>query len=170
LPPPKILFFEASDQLSTEGQAVAFYWKVENAFKIEINQGVGDVTGLESVRVKPHAAYAQYVLTATGHSGAKRRSLSLSVFPVPLEESLLIPIPEMDTDLEIKNLERNATGQVSPFDPARMEDLDYIQQVDLPEIFFQLEKPSLRKELKEIFLVLKDNFANTSDKNNQPKS
>ena len=169
LPLPNILFFEASDQLSTEGKAVEFYWKAENAYKIEINQGVGDVTGLNKIRVKPQSAYAQYVLTATGHSGTKRRSLSLSVFPVPLEESLLIPIPEMDTDLELKNLERENAPRKNPFNPSRMEDLEYIQEVELPEVFFSLEKPSLRKELKEIMLLLKETFTNKSDFTNKPQ-
>jgi hypothetical protein len=145
---------------------VEFYWRAENAYKLEINQGVGDVTGLDTIKVKPQSSYAQYVLTATGHSGVKRKSLSLSVFPVPLEESRLIPIPEMDTDLELKNLDLDSATPKSIFDPARMEDMEYIQQVELPEEFFQLDKPSLRKELKELYFLLKETLTNKEKTNN----
>lgn len=163
LPPPKILFFESSDQLSTEGKAVDFFWRVENAYKVEINQGIGEVTDLPKVKVKPSSAFAQYVLTATGHSGVKRRSLSLSVFPVPLQESLLIPIPDMNTDLELTNLELDTSPPELSFNPARMEDLEYIQEVDLPEEFFSMKRPSIRKEIKFLLKVLKQGLTKNSD-------
>lgn len=93
LPPPEVLSFEG-DSVSTEGEPIRLSWAVENAFRVTIEPGIGEVAASGSLRVRPPAPFTNYQLCAEGHSGTAYASFEVVRFPIPIE-------PEgLDTELD----------------------------------------------------------------------
>ncbi|MEO1448374.1 MAG: hypothetical protein AAFV07_02540, partial [Bacteroidota bacterium] len=80
--PPRITRFEAADTEIQIGYPVILSWEVENAEKVELNQGIGDVTGrtfLEVSLEKPEPL----ILTVSNEQGKDTRQVE---FTLPLPE------------------------------------------------------------------------------------
>ncbi|MEL6134155.1 MAG: hypothetical protein AAFR59_12400 [Bacteroidota bacterium] len=175
LPPPRINHFGSDHAVSTEGSPVELSWDVENAYRVYISHDVGEVEVNGSTKVRPNQAYTDYILTAEGHSGVVQASFKVTRFPVPLEESLFVlesPEPElllmkqnesqMSKPLPEKNIQKQTepkpepkvrAEQSAPSPESLEEDNFHIwraQQMMLTEEMMQMEKASLRKEIKQI--------------------
>lgn len=84
--PKEEVTFSSSTTTITKGDGVVLSWNAPNADKIEISEGVGDVTGQDSKSVRPDKDVT-YVLTATTNGKPTRRSVTVVVNqpPAPIE-------------------------------------------------------------------------------------
>lgn len=90
IPDPVVTSFTASPTLIYGGETVTLAWEVDNFTTIEIDQGVGLVTGSSgSVEVNP-AETTTYTLTATNANGTTEATTSVTVLPVPPPRELLL--------------------------------------------------------------------------------
>ncbi|MEM6806306.1 MAG: zinc finger Ran-binding domain-containing protein, partial [Bacteroidota bacterium] len=78
LAPPKISQFKAAEKNITIGFPSIFHWKAKNAESLEIDMGVGDVSGKEFTEAylkKP----GKFTLIARNRSGVVRRSIEVGL-------------------------------------------------------------------------------------------
>jgi len=80
LPVPVISFFSVSPSLVTGGLSATLSWDVSNATSINIDNGIGSVTGLTSIVVTPSSSVT-YHLTASNGNGSTTASATVSVSP-----------------------------------------------------------------------------------------
>lgn len=177
LHPPKINFFRADNELSTEGRSVVLYWEVENAYMLMIDNEVGDVSERSEIRVKPREAITIYKLTAIGHSGRAETEVQVNIFPIPMKETMLVEAPEINDDFLLDKNELNRSLQEPEPEiisniPADLEkqirielkaqakqkkklDIDHYKNLELTDDMMHLEKASLRKEVSRIYNLIK---------------
>jgi hypothetical protein len=82
VPKPVINSFTASQTSIQQGGSTFLHFDVTGADKIQIDNGVGDVTGKTSVSVGPDTT-TSYTLTATNAGGNVTSSVTLTVIPQP---------------------------------------------------------------------------------------
>jgi len=162
LPPPRITYFGAEDGVSTEGSPVELTWIVENAYRVAMNQGVGEVPINGSINVAPEKAYTDYEIIAVGHSGVERARFRVTRFPIPLEEQLLtleapepfefdfpalLPPKKQMMAMALRKDEKTEEEKIaeqSEFQIWRA------QQMMLTDEMMRMEKASIRKEVQKI--------------------
>jgi serine/threonine protein kinase len=98
--PPIIRSFSADKPVVIGGVPVNLKWNVEKAHTIEIDNGIGDVTGQSEIMVKPEKN-TTFHLKAIGHFGQAEQTIDITIFPTPLIESLLIPSPDFNSRLNL---------------------------------------------------------------------
>ena len=165
LPPAKISHFMGNKSVSTEGEPIEISWEVENAYRVMIDNEIGEVEPSGKITVKPTQAYTFYTLRAIGYSGEDARTFQLTRFPIPLEESL-IPVStdlSANMDLNEKNLQESLT-QIEEFEKElkrqnqkSTEDIliKRAQEMPIPEDMLSLKKASMRSEIQNIIKKLK---------------
>lgn len=67
---PAIKSFKASERIIDRGQSTTLSWEVDNASRVSISNGVGDVSATGTRSVTPSSTI-RYVLTATSRDGTK---------------------------------------------------------------------------------------------------
>jgi hypothetical protein len=82
VPVPVINSFTASQTSIQQGGSTFLHFDVTGADKLQIDNGVGDVTGMTSTSVGPNTT-TTYTLTATNAGGHVTSSLLLTVVPQP---------------------------------------------------------------------------------------
>ncbi len=92
--PPEVQYFTVSPATTMPGLEVSLKWLVDRAIKVEIDNGVGDVTTAKEITLKPVGS-TRYTLKATGHFGIREASAEVGVFPTPIIQSLIVPAPEI---------------------------------------------------------------------------
>lgn len=181
LPPPIIRVFDSNSEIVTEEESsVTLKWEVEHAYEITINQGIGNVTGKESIEVTPSEAITLYTLTCRGHSGVSTSEIQIRKFPIPIEGQWMDNIedhiladplkdqqmdPDINLDIEqtfaemqdelsltMKEVKKVQKGQKKKNKPSETS------QNTLPDDFMELRRPRMRDELKDIFQTLKKKF------------
>jgi len=101
--PPMILNFSINEEVAIVGSPITLTWNVENAHSIEINNGIGFVTGNNSKEVISTENSGVYKLTAKNYFGiTTEKETSITVFPTPLIKSLIIPTPNIEKELNLK--------------------------------------------------------------------
>lgn len=76
-------------------------WKTKNAKTVEINGKKVAATGSELIK-KGVDKETSYTLKVTDEFGMKERSVLIKILPIPLIESLLVPIPDIDREMKIE--------------------------------------------------------------------
>ncbi|MEM7657691.1 MAG: hypothetical protein AAF399_16285, partial [Bacteroidota bacterium] len=76
--PPRIHDFSASETRIQIGYPIILQWNIEHAKTIEIDQGIGDVSGQSFVEVYPEKA-GKVTLTAQNEAGEIKRSIQLEL-------------------------------------------------------------------------------------------
>lgn len=99
--PPVIDFFESDKIAVVNGAKARLKWRTDKAHTLVIDNGVGEVTGKRDGFVQP-AADTTYTLTAIGHFGEVKKSLTIKVLPLPEMKMLTVPVPSIDVKLEIR--------------------------------------------------------------------
>ena len=89
---PRILSFTASEKAIVRGLGLKLKWSVENAERIEINCGVGEVDNKGEKEVSP-VNDVFYTLTAFGETKNVTQSVKVIVFPLPTVKNISIPVP-----------------------------------------------------------------------------
>jgi len=101
--PPIISNFNINEEVAIVGSPITLTWNVENAHSIEINNGVGFVTGNTSKEVISTENSGIYKLTAKNYFGiTTEKETSITVFPTPLIKSLIIPTPNIEKELNLE--------------------------------------------------------------------
>ena len=93
--PPKIVFFASDRSAIIQGVPITLKWKVDSAHTIEIDNGVGDVSGKTEIRTIPQKD-AIYKIRAIGHFGEAEATVDIKLFPTPVLENLKVPMPELE--------------------------------------------------------------------------
>jgi hypothetical protein len=76
--PPTINSFTANPNLIDSGEKSTLTWDISNATQITLDNGVGDVINLTSIKVSPLIT-TQYTITATNSAGMKKALASIDV-------------------------------------------------------------------------------------------
>jgi hypothetical protein len=82
MPAPVINSFSASPASITAGQTATLSWSVSNATSLQLDNGIGDVTGTNAVVVNPSATVT-YTLTATSAGGSAAAQTTVMVNQAP---------------------------------------------------------------------------------------
>ena len=106
-PKPKIRYFKVTPDVALNSMPVTLSWKVENAKKIEINNGVGEVTA-EGEKVDLYKENTLYTITAIGELSTVTKSVVIRVFPTPIIESLLVPMPDFESRISLNPIKIDA--------------------------------------------------------------
>jgi hypothetical protein len=94
--PPWIASFNIHPVFAVQGTPITLSWKIIKAKRIAIDNGVGDVSGTESITVTT-GSNGIYHLTAYNYFGYKSTAVaSLAVYPVPLVKGIFIPQPLLE--------------------------------------------------------------------------
>ena len=88
---PSILSFNATPSAISPGQAVVLNWNATGATSINIDNGVGNVTGTTSKTVQP-AQTTTYTLTATNSTGSSSSYATVTVNSVPDTQPPTAPV------------------------------------------------------------------------------
>lgn len=169
LPPPKILHFGTDKELSTEGEPIELFWNIENAFQVSIDHGIGEVEPSGHTKFKPVQAYTYLTLTATGHSGEVKRTIQLTRFPIPLEESLMPLSPELTEDMDfndqkfndsLRELE-NLEEQLKRAEKQKRREalIKKAQEMELTEDMLAMKKPSIFSEIQSFLKKIKPSLS-----------
>ena len=97
---PKIELFEVSPEVVISSMPVTISWKVENAKKIEINNGIGEVSKDDHKTIL-HEKNTLYKLVAWGELSSVTKEIIVTVFPTPIIESLLVPLPDFENRIKL---------------------------------------------------------------------
>jgi hypothetical protein len=99
-PKPEIKYFKVSPEIVISSQPVTLAWKVENAKKVEISNGVGEVIaeGTKNYLLDKNTLYK---LTATGELSTITKEIVVTVFPTPIIESLKVPMPNFESRINL---------------------------------------------------------------------
>lgn len=101
--PPSISKFEADNSIIIDGIPVLLSWDIDSkAHTVLINNGIGDVTGINEIRILPNKN-TTYTLKVIGHFGETEKSIDISVFPTPMIKTLQIPTPIFNHQTSISN-------------------------------------------------------------------
>ncbi len=180
LPPPKIVYFEAENEVLIDGQSsTKLFWEVENAYSIIIEPDIGEVIEEPYVTIRPQKAFSIYSITAIGHSGQISNSVRIKKFPIPLEtdflesgnSNLLMKKSDLNTSLDTTNLDTDLEASLDLMkkdlaetskkikklhSQARKKKKNYrkrnaYEHVKITEDMMRLEKPRLRDEIMKMF-------------------
>jgi len=102
-PKPEIKLFEVLPEVVISSIPVTISWQVENAKKIEINNGVGEVRE-EGQKTILHDKNTLYQLTAWGELSFVTKEIVVKVFPTPIIESLLVPMPDFESRINLNTI------------------------------------------------------------------
>lgn len=105
-PKPEIKLFEVSPKVVISSIPVTISWRVENAKKIEINNGVGEVNE-EGHKIILHDKSTLYQLTAWGELSYVTNEIVVKVFPTPIIESLKITMPNFTSRFSLSSIVLN---------------------------------------------------------------
>lgn len=98
---PIIKSFNANERAIVRGISLKLSWEVEDAEKIEIDNGVGIVEAKGGKEVAP-VRDVFYTLTAYGETQTVTQSVKVVVFPLPTVTNIAIPVPtkiKLETDI-----------------------------------------------------------------------
>ncbi len=86
LPQPVVTEFASPKPISTEGESIYIRWDVKYAYRVEIEPNIGEVATTGRATFRPRKAFTEFNLKATGYSGVVTASLTVSRFPLPIED------------------------------------------------------------------------------------
>jgi hypothetical protein len=92
--PPIINSFSIDKKFAIMGSPIKLSWNVEGATTLSIDNGVGDVTGLNE-KIITLSGNGVYKLTAKNYFGIESISeTAVTIFPAPVLEILKVPMPD----------------------------------------------------------------------------
>lgn len=148
-PKPEIKLFEVSPEVVVASIPVTISWKVDNAKKVEINNGVGEVS-VDGHKTILHNKNTLYQLTAWGELSSVTKEIVVKVFPTPIIESLLVPMPDFESHINLHSIAANS--------PIAINSPQIDVSINLPE--YNLNPPQITElniDLREIQPKYKNN-------------
>jgi len=101
--PPKIKFFKTDKTAVINNFDIELSWEVENAHTILIDNNIGQVKAIGTLKVKPNSNIT-FKLSAIGYFGEVSEELEVRVFPTPLLESLMVPMPDFSSNISLNHI------------------------------------------------------------------
>jgi hypothetical protein len=98
--PPQIVKFSINKPAIISGTSAKLSWEVENAYKVKIDNGIGDVAIKGSISICP-SQNTIYKLTASGYGENAIQEIIIRIFPTPIIESLKVPIPDFESRINL---------------------------------------------------------------------
>ena len=173
--PPIINLFVTDRNTIIKGISINLEWDVENAYKIELNHGIGEVTakGKKELNLNDNTVLR---LTAIGYFGSVDVEIPISVFPTPIIKSLSIPSPDFRQNvvLKIATPKFNHTNSSSininnsiNLSNHKIENIQYSQNIVFPineikRIKTELNQQTLRFKLLTIYEKIKNRLAQSN--------
>lgn len=175
--PPIIDFFRTDKNTIIKGIPINIEWNVKNAYKIEINHGIGEVSakGKKELNLNDNTTLR---LIATGYFGSVDEEISISVFPTPIIKSLSIPSPDFKQNviLKIETPKFNHTNSSSinininnsiNLSEHKIENIQYSQNIIFPineikRIKMELNQQTLKYKLLTIYEKIKNRFSQSN--------
>ena len=99
-PKPKIKYFKVNPDVALNSMPVTLSWKTQNAKKVEINNGIGEVVA-EGKKVALYKENTLYTIIAVGELSIVTKNVIVRVFPTPIIESLLVPMPDFESRISL---------------------------------------------------------------------
>jgi hypothetical protein len=117
-PGPSISAFTATPSTNTTGLPTTLAWSASGAadMTLNINHGVGNVTGSSSTTVTTPASTTTYTLTATDSNGTANRTVTLTAVPMPVATSLTVavnPVPKGSSTTIVPVFTTNGSASIN---------------------------------------------------------
>lgn len=98
--PPKIKVFKSDKSAVINSMDIELTWHVENAHTITIDNGIGQVQNIGSLKTKLQTN-TRYKLSAIGYFGQAAEDIEIRVFPTPILENLKVPMPDFNSRINL---------------------------------------------------------------------
>lgn len=99
--PPFIILLKSDRKSIIKGIPINIEWEVENAYEVEINNGIGLVPIRGNMRLNLNDNTI-IRLKAVGYFGSVIEEINISVFPTPILKSLVVPSPDFKQNIILK--------------------------------------------------------------------
>lgn len=103
-PKPVIIFFKVLPEVVISSQPVTLSWSVENAKKVVIDNGVGEVSMIGTKKTLLQKNKTMFKLTAYGELSNVEQEVFVKVFPTPIIESLKVPMPDFESRFKLDSM------------------------------------------------------------------
>jgi hypothetical protein len=104
---PKINFFNAEPDVVLDYVPVNLSWNVENAKKVVIDNGIGEVELVGSKKTLLLKNKTFFTLTAYGELSNCKQDVAVRILPTPIIESLKIPMPDFTSRFSLSSVALN---------------------------------------------------------------
>ena len=101
---PVIKSFTSDRAGVIKGMSITLKWEIENADTIEIDNGIGVVTGKTEIEILPEKDVI-YKITATKGAFKAESTVNIRVFPTPVLESLKVPMPDFVSRVDLNPIQ-----------------------------------------------------------------
>ncbi|GHV08456.1 hypothetical protein FACS1894160_2790 [Bacteroidia bacterium] len=128
--PPEIIQFSVDKEVIISGEKAILSWQVNNAHDVEIDNGIGIVKSEDKKEVVPNKNTI-YKLTAKNGYGTMTQEVVVTIFPTPIIESLLVPMPDFESRINL-----NPINITAPKIDVSINMPDF--NMDLPDFNFNL--------------------------------
>lgn len=98
---PKIIFFNAEPDVVLDCEPVTLSWRVLNAKRIVIDNGIGDVEAEGNKKSLLYKKHTLFTLVAEGELSTRSAEVVVRIFPTPIIESLKVPMPDFESRISL---------------------------------------------------------------------
>jgi hypothetical protein len=98
---PQIRFFKAEPNVVLDCNPVTLSWSVENAKRVEIDNGIGEVEPNGSKKSVIDNKHTFFTLIAYGELSSCIQEITVRIFPTPIIESLSVPMPDFESRINL---------------------------------------------------------------------
>jgi serine/threonine protein kinase len=95
---PADIVFESDKQYTLPGVPVELKWKVSHCSKVTLDQNEVQKSGTTVVTPSEDS---QYTLVVEDEFGETAKTLSIQMLPLPIVESIMVPVPKIERNLSI---------------------------------------------------------------------
>lgn len=99
--PPEFKLLEIDRPVVVNGVETTISWAVEGAHTIMIDNHIGKVPAQGKITVSP-SKNTLYTINAIGYFGETPKTCLIKVFPTPIMESLLVPVPDFSKTIKFE--------------------------------------------------------------------
>lgn len=103
-PKPVIRFFKVLPEVVISSQPVTLSWSIENAKKVVIDNGIGEVSMIGTKKTLLQKNKTMLKLTAYGELSNVEQEVFVKVFPTPIIESLKVPMPDFESRFKLDSM------------------------------------------------------------------
>ncbi len=173
--PPQISVFKSDRNSIIKGIPINIEWEVLNAYKVEINNGIGNVPlkGKKELFLNDNTTLE---IKAVGYFGNISKKFSITVFPTPVIKSLLVPSPDFKRNVTLRiqtanfdyqnNNNINLNTSINLNKP-ELKTIDFAHSKIIPlneikKIKKELEQQTLKYKLSTIYESIKKRITQLS--------
>lgn len=167
--PPVINYFTGNHYSIVKGIPIVLKWDVTNAFKIEMDNGIGtlNLKGEQEIHIHESTVFK---LTTHGYFGIVSQEVSVSVFPTPIMKSLIVSSPNFNQHVVLKietpKFNTSNTNAINidhsiKINHQQFESINYTQRILFPlneikKIKRELDQHSIKYKFRIIYGKIKN--------------